>query len=142
MKDAALGKVVELNEVEIPEVMIADEIDAMMQQMDQQLRGSGLSLSGYMEYMGKDMSGFIDEIRPDAEKSVKTKLIMAAVVEAEQIEVSDEEVEDEIKMMAVQYQMTADKVKELLGEDMMKFLVKDLKAKKAIEVLFENAVIK
>ena len=44
--------------------------------------------------------------------------------------------------MAVQYQMTADKVKELLGEDMMKFLVKDLKAKKAIEVLFENAVIK
>ena len=63
-------------------------------------------------------------------------------LEAEQIEVSDEEVEDEIKMMAVQYQMTADKVKELLGEDMLKYLVKDLKTKKAIDVIFENAVIK
>ena len=142
MKDLALTKVVEANEVEIPEVMIADEIDAMLNQMDQQLRASGLDLNGYLGFMGKTISEFIDEVRPDAEKSVKTKLIMTGIVEAEKIEVSEEEVEEEIKVMAIQYQMTADKVKELLGEDMLQYLVKDLKTKKAIEMIYENAVIK
>ena len=142
MKDIALGKVVEANEVDIPEVMVADEIDAMLNQMDQQLRGSGLNLNGYLEFMGKTISEFVDEVRPDAEKSVKTKLVMAGIVEAEKIEVSEEEVEEEIKVMAIQYQMTADKVKELLGEDMLQYLVKDLKTRKAIEMIYENAVIK
>jgi len=142
MKDEALAKVVEANDVEIPEIMIADEIDAMLNQMDQQLRASGLNLNGYMEFMGKELSEFIDEVRPDAEKSVKTKLIMAGIVEAEKIEVSEEEVDEEIKVMAIQYQMTADKVRELLGEDMLQYLVKDLKTKKAIEMIYENAVIK
>ncbi len=142
MKDAVLGKLVEATEVEIPEIMIKDEIDRNIQEMNQQLSYQGLSIAQYLQFTGKEMSDFIDEIRPDAEKAIKTRLVVAGVVEAEKIEVSEEEIEEEIKVMAIQYQMTADKVKELLGEDMMKFLVKDLKAKKAIEVLFENAVIK
>lgn len=142
MKDAVLGKLVEATEVEIPEVMIKDELDRSVQELNQQLSYQGLSIAQYLQFTGKEMSDFIDELRPEAEKAVKTRLVIAGVVEAEGIEVSDEEVEEEIKVMAVQYQMTADKVKELLGEDMMKYLVKDLKSKKAIEVLFENAVIK
>jgi len=142
MKDAAVGKVVESNEVEIPEVMILDEAERMMQEMDQQLRYQGLSLAQYAEFSGKDMGELLEELKPDAERAVKSRMIMAAIVEAEQIEVSDEEVEEEIKVMAIQYQMTADKVKELLGEDMMQYLIKDLKTRKAIDVVFENAVIK
>lgn len=142
MKDAVLGKLVEATEVEIPEVMIKDELDRSVQELNQQLSYQGLSIAQYLQFTGKEMSDFIDELRPEAEKAVKTRLVVAGVVEAEGIEVSDEEVEEEIKVMAIQYQMTADKVKELLGEDMMKYLVKDLKSKKAIEVLFENAVIK
>ena len=122
--------------------MIKDEIDRNIQEMNQQLSYQGLSIAQYLQFTGKEMSDFVDEIRPEAEKAIKTRLVIAGVVEAEKIEISEEEIEEEIKVMAVQYQMTADKVKELLGEDMMKFLVKDLKAKKAIEVLFENAVIK
>lgn len=142
MKDAVLGKLVEATEVEIPEVMIKDEIDRQMQEMNQQLSYQGLSINQYLQYTGKAMSDFVDELRPEAEKAIKTRLVVAGVVEAEAVEISEEELEEEIKVMAIQYQMTADKVKELLGDDMMKYLVKDLKAKKAIEILFENAVIK
>ena len=142
MKDAVLGKLVEATEVEIPAVMIQDELDRSVQELNQQLSYQGLSIKQYLEFTGKEMGEFMDELRPDAEKAVKTRLVIAGVVEAEKIEITEEEIEEEIKVMAIQYQMTADKVKELLGEDMMQYLAKDLKAKKAIEVLFENAVIK
>lgn len=142
MKDAVLGKLVEATEVEIPEAMIKDEIDRQIQEMNQQLSYQGLSINQYLQYTGKAMSDFVDELRPEAEKAIKTRLVVAGVVEAEAVEISEEELEEEIKVMAIQYQMTADKVKELLGDDMMKYLIKDLKAKKAIEILFENAVIK
>ena len=142
MKDAVLGKLVEATEVEIPEVMIKDELDRSVQELNQQLSYQGLSIKQYLEFTGKEMGEFLDELRPEAEKAVKTRLVIAGVAAAEAIEVSEEEVEEELKVMAVQYQMTADKVRELLGEDMMQYLVKDLKSKKAIEVLFENAVIK
>ena len=142
MKDAAVGKVVESNEVDIPRIMVEDEIDRMMQELDQQMRYQGLSLEQYLAFTQKDAAAFRDEIRADAEKAVKTRLIMNGIVEAEQFEVTPEEVEEELKVMAIQYQMTADKVKELIGEDNMKYLEKDLKTKKAIEFIFENPVIK
>ena len=142
MKDAAVGKVVESNEVDIPRIMVEDEIDRMMQELDQQMRYQGLSLEQYLTFTQKDAAAFRDEIRADAEKAVKTRLIMNGIVEAEKFEVTPEELEEELKVMAIQYQMTADKVKELIGEENMKYLEKDLKTKKAIEFIFENAVIK
>ena len=142
MKDAAVGKVVESNEVDIPRIMVEDEIDRMMQELDQQMRYQGLSLEQYPAFTQKDAAAFRDEIRADAEKAVKTRLIMNGIVEAEKFEVTSEELEEELKVMAIQYQMTADKVKELIGEENMKYLEKDLKTKKAIEFIFENAVIK
>ena len=142
MKDAAVGKVVESNEVDIPRIMVEDEIDRMMQELDQRMRYQGLSLEQYLAFTQKDAAAFRDEIRADAEKAVKTRLIMNGIVEAEKFEVTPEELEEELKVMAIQYQMTADKVKELIGEENMKYLEKDLKTKKAIEFIFENAVIK
>ena len=142
MKDAALMKVVEANEVEVPAVMIEDEMDRMAGELDQQLRYQGLSLAQYMEFTGKSMDEFRTELRPDAERQVKTRIILMGIVEAEKIEVTEEELEEEIKVMAVQYQMTAEKVKELIGEDNLGFLKKDLQVKKAIEFIFDNAVVK
>ena len=142
MKDAALGKVVEATEVEIPRVMVEDEIDRMMQELDQQMRYQGMSLDMYLGYLQKDAAGFRDEIREDAEKAVKTRLVLGGIVAAEQFEVSEEEVEEELKTMAIQYQMTADKVKELIGEDNLKYLKKDIQTKKAIDFIYDNAVVK
>ena len=142
MQDAALVKVVEANEVEVPVVMIEDEMSRMMQELDQQLRYQGLNLGQYMEFTGKDMAAFRDEIKPDAERQVKTRIILNSIVDAEKIEVSDEEMEEEISVMAEQYQTTADKIKEMIGVENLTYLQKDIKVKKAIKFIYDNAVIK
>ncbi|MCI6013260.1 MAG: trigger factor [Firmicutes bacterium] len=141
MKDAALGKVVESNEVDIPAIMVNDEIDRMLQELDQQMRYQGLSLEQYIQYTGKDAAALRDELRPEAEKAVKTRLILNGIVEAEQFEVTPEEVDEELKTMAAQYQMTPEKVKELIGDN-IKYMEKDLKTRKAVDFIFDNAVIK
>lgn len=142
MKDAALGKVVEANEVDVPGTMVEDEMDRMCQELDQQLRYQGMSLEQYLQFTGKDMAAFRNELRPDAERQVKTRIILMGIVEAEGIKVSQEEMEEELKVMAAQYQTTADKLKEMIGVENLTFLMKDLQLKKAIELIFENAVIK
>ena len=142
MQDAALAKVVEANEVEIPSVMIEDEIDRMIQELDQQLRYQGLSVDQYVEFVGKDAKAFRDELRPDAERQVKTRMLLNGIAEAEKIEVSQEELEKELEDMAVQYQTTADKLKEMIGVENINFLQRDMKIKKAIEFIYDNAKIK
>ena len=142
MQDAALAKVVEANEIEVPSIMIEDEMNRMSQELDQQLRYQGLSLEQYIEFTGKDFAAFREELKPDAERQVKTRMILNGIAEAEKIEVSDEEMEDELKVMAVQYDTTADKIKEMIGVENMTFLQKDLKVKKAIQFIYDNAVIK
>lgn len=142
MQDAALAKVVEANEVEIPSVMIEDEIDRMIQELDQQLRYQGLSVDQYVEFVGKDAKAFRDELRPDAERQVKTRMLLNGIAEAEKIEVSQEELEKELEDMAVQYQTTADKLKEMIGVENINFLQKDMEIKKAIEFIYDNAKIK
>lgn len=142
MQDAALAKVVEANEVEVPQIMVEDEIDRMIQELDQQLRYQGLSIGQYMEFTGKDAAAFRDELKPDAERQVKTRMILNGVVEAENIEVTPDELEEELKVMAIQYQTTADKLKEMIGVENITYLQKDIKIRKAIEFIFDNASIK
>lgn len=142
MQDAALAKVVEANEVEIPSIMVEDEIDRMIQELDQQLRYQGLSVDQYIEFVGKDAKAFRDELRPDAERQVKTRMLLNGIAEAEKIEVSQEELEKELEDMAAQYQTTADKIKEMIGVENITFLQKDMKIKKAIEFIYDNAKIK
>ena len=142
MKDAALGKVVEANEVEIPRTMVEDEMDRMCQELDQQLRYQGMSLQQYLQFTGKDMAAFRDELRPDAERQVKTRIVLMGIVDAEKIEVSEDEMEEELKLMAAQYNMTADKIKEMIVAENLTFLKKDIQVKKAIDFIFDNAVIK
>ena len=113
MKDAAIVKVVEANEVDVPRAMTDDEINRMCQELDQQLRYQGMSLEQYLQFTGKDMAAFREELRPDAERQVKTRIILMGIVEAEDIKVSQEEMEEEIKVMAAQYNMTAEKIKEI-----------------------------
>lgn len=142
MKDAAIAKVVEANEVEAPNSMIEDEIDRMIGELNQQFRYQGFTLEQYLQYTGKEMADFRNEVREDAAKSVKTRIILMGVVDAEKITVSAEEMEEELNTMAAQYQMTADKMKEMIGVENLTFLQKDLQVKKAIEFIYENAQVK
>lgn len=142
MRDAAIGKVVEATDVDVPKVMVEDEIDRMMQELDQQMRYQGMSLQQYLEFLQKDMASFREEVREDAERSVKTRLVLNGIVEAEKLEATEQDVEDELKTMAEQYKTTPDKIKEMVGAENLKLLEKDLKVKKAIDLIYDNAVKK
>ncbi|MGI6257055.1 MAG: trigger factor [Anaerovoracaceae bacterium] len=142
MKDNVLEKVYNANEIDIPDVMVDDEINNMMNEFDQQLKAQGMDLQKYFTYLKKDPKEFRDEIKDDAYKRVKTRMVVSAVAEAEKLEASDEDLEKEIELMAIQYQMEADKIKEMLGMENLGFLKQDIKMRKAVDFMYENAEIK
>ena len=140
-KNAVLEKVYEANEVDIPDVMVEDQIDEMMQEFDQQLRYQGLDLQKYFEYLQKDPKEFREELRADAYKKVKTRLIVEAVADAEKLEAADEDIESELTAMADQYKMELDKLKEALRPENYAMVAQDIKMRKAVDFMFENAIV-
>jgi trigger factor len=141
LKNAVLEKVYEANEVEIPDVMVEDQIDDMTQEFDQQLRYQGLDLQKYFEYAQKDPGEFRKELREDAHKKVRTRLVVEAVADAEKLEASDEDVEAEISAMAGQYRMETDKLKGMLKTENYAMIEQDIKMRKAVDFMFENAIV-
>lgn len=140
-KNAILEKIYLANDVELPEVMIEDQIDQMMEEMDQQMRYQGLDLQKYFEYMQKDATEFRGEMKPDAEKRLKTRLLIEAIAESENLTASDEEMEKELQAMADQYKVELDKIKASMGPQNMTLIANDIKMRKAVDFVFENAVI-
>ena len=140
-KNAVLEKVFEANDVDIPEVMIENTMDDMMNEFAQSIQQQGMDANQYFQFVGKDPNEFREEMREDAQKRVKMRLIVKAVAEEEKFDVSDEEVENELNLMAEQYQMEADKLKELLGPDQLDMIKSDIKNRKAVDYMFETAVI-
>ncbi|MEG0292231.1 MAG: trigger factor [Anaerovoracaceae bacterium] len=141
MKDAIIQKVFEANDLDIPKVMVDDEINQMMKEFDAQLRQQGMELQQYFQFIGKGPDDFREEVREDAEKRVKTRMLISAVVDEEKIEYTEEDIEKELEIMSTQYGLEVAKIKEMLGDN-LSFLGNDIKMKKAIEFMFDNAVIK
>ncbi len=142
MKNAILEKIYNANDIYVPDAMVQDEISGMMREFDQQLRAQGMSLDKYFEYLQTSADDFREEIKDEAAKKVKTRMLIQAVAEQEDIQADKEDVDKEIEFMAMQYQLDADKIKEMLGPDNIAFMEKDIKIKKAVDYLFEKAVIK
>lgn len=142
LKNAILEKIYNANEVDIPDVMIEDQMDEMMAEFDQQLKYQGLDLEKYFEYLGKDATEFRTDLRDDAFKKVKTNLIVEAIAAEEKFEVSDEETDCEISAMAVQYKMEPDQIKKTMKAENFTHLIQDLKMRKAVEFIRASAVIK
>ena len=142
MKNSAIEKVFEANDIEVPNVMIEEEINSSLQQFDQQLRAQGMDLNSYVQFMGEDMDKFRESIREDAFKKTKTRMLVAKIVDQEEFEVSDDELKEYIEDMAKQYGMEADKLIETIGPQNVATLGGDLKMRKAVDFIYENAVIK
>lgn len=140
-KDAVIEKIYQINKTDVPKVMVEDEIDRMAQDLDHQLRYQGLSLEQYLQFMQKDSKEFREEMREDATKKVSTRLVLMSIVEAEKVDVTEEELEAELANMAVQYKMEAAQVKEMIGADNMKFFKKDIQLKKVIDMLYDQAKV-
>ena len=138
MKDAAIEKVMEANEVEAPVTMVNDEIDRMINEFQQQLMYSGMRLEDYFNYTGTTMQDFREQIRPDAEKSVKTRIVLMGIVEAEKLDVTEEEMNSELELMAKQYNTDADQIKAMIGEANLVYFKKDMQVKKAIDFVYDN----
>ena len=142
MKNSVIEKVFEANDIDVPEVMVNSEIDSMMSEFDQQLRAQGMDLNTYLQYAGQDPAAFRETLKEDAFKKTKTRMLVAKIVDQEDFQVSDDEVNEQIEKMAQQYGLEKDKLMEMIGAENVEAIRGDLKMSKAVDFMFEKAVIK
>ena len=128
--------------MEIPQQMIAAQTRQMTQEFAQRLQSQGLSLEQYMQFTGLTPQKMMEDLEPQALKRIQSRLVLEAVVAAENIEASDEEIDKELENMASMYQMEIDKLKELIGDDEKKQIGMDLAVQKAVEFVVKEAVEK
>ena len=141
MKDRALQKLYEANELEVPEVMIKNEIDNMIYDMNQSLASQGLGLQQYLEWTGQTMDQIREESKTDAEKRVKTRVLLKNLVRQEGLHAAAEEVVALMEEFGKQYGMTIEQVKTMAGDNTDTYFREDADTKKVIDFLFDNAVL-
>ena len=138
-EDKAIDAVIEDSDMEIPEAMIETQQRQMVDEFAQRIQMQGLTLEQYFKFTGNSHEMLLEQVKPQAEKRIKSRLVLEAVVEKENIEVSEDDYTKEVERMAEMYQMEADKVREMLGEDEKKNVMKDIAIQKAVEFVAENA---
>ena len=131
-------KIAEAAEVEIPEAMIKYNQERIMNEMSQRMMYQGLQMEQYLQLMGTTKEEFLERVKPDAIARIKTSLVLEAVAAAENIVVSDDDVDAEIQDMATQYQMKPEELKDMIGAPEMENIKKDIASRKALEFLGEN----
>jgi len=139
LRDELVEKAAANAEVEIPEVMINTEIDRMVQEFGQRLQMQGMNLDLYYQFSGQDEAALRTQMKADAENRVRVSLVLEAIATAENVTVTEEEVNAEIEKMSSQFGMTTDQIKTALGGTAV--LENDLKTQKTVEILVENAKI-
>ncbi len=139
-ENAAIDAATDLATIDIPQVMIENELDQMMQQQDQQMRQQGFSLEQYLGFLNQDMNSFREQGREVAERRVKTSLVLEAVAKAEAFEITDADIEEEVSRMAESYKMEVEELKNTLNDDAKEYISDNLKIRKAVALIKENAV--
>ena len=132
-------KVVSNASMEIPEAMIEEQVNGTIEDYARRMRSQGLTMEQYMQFTGMTVDKLKEEIRPQAEKRIRTRLVLEAVAEAEKLEASEDAVEAEIRKMAENYKMEPDRAKELLGEEGIRRMKEDLAVQEAIDFLVAEA---
>lgn len=139
-EDQAIEKAVANATMEVPEAMIQSTQEQMAEDFAYRLQSQGLKLEQYFQFTGLNKKTFLDQMKPQAEKRINTRLVLEAIVKAENITVSDDEIEAELQKMADQYHMEVAQVKEYMGEDNLKNMSLDLACQKAVTLVADNAV--
>ena len=121
----------------VPACMIDEQVDHQIEQFAYQLQSQGMKMEDYTKMIGGDVKGMRDSMRPMAEQTVRSDILLSEIARAENLEVTDEEVEEELKKLAEQYQMELDKVKAAVDTAAVK---SDLMGKKAAKIITDNAV--
>ena len=134
-----LEKVVANASMEIPEAMIEEQISGTLEDYARRMQSQGLTMEQYMQFTGMTLDKLREDIRPQAEKRIRTRLVLEAVVVAENIEVPEEAIDAEIEKMATLYKMDAEKTRELMGETGLNRMREDLAVQEAIDFLVAEA---
>lgn len=141
-EEAVVDTVIENATMEIPEAMIETQVRQMADDFARRIQQQGLSLEQYFQFTGMDAKKFLDSIRPQALKRIQSRLVLEAIVKAENIEVSEEELNKELEGMAAAYKMELDKLKELMSDKDKETMSMDIAVQKAVDLIAAAAVEK
>lgn len=134
-----IEKVVENAQMELPQPMVDTQAREMVENYARRLQSQGLNINDYMKYTGMTPEKLMEQMRPEAEKRIKTRLVFEKVVEVENVEVSDEKLDEQINEIAASYKLEGAKLKEMMGEREKEQIREDLKVQAAIDLLVEQA---
>ena len=141
-EDEAIAKIIEDSKMDIPDAMVDTQVNRMVEDFAQRLQQQGLSVEQYFQYTGMTADKIMEEMKPEAVKRIQSRLVLEAVVKAENIETSDEDFEAELKKMAEAYKMELDQIKEFMGDYEKKQIKEDLAIQKAVDVIVGSVVEK
>ena len=134
-----IEKVVENAQMELPQPMVDTHAREMVENYARRLQSQGLNINDYMKYTGMTPEKLMEQMRPEAEKRIKTRLVLEKVVEVEHVEVSDEKLDEQLNEIAASYKLEGAKLKEMMGEREKEQIREDLKVQAAIDLLVEQA---
>lgn len=141
-ENQAVDQAIENAQMDIPEAMIEFQVRQMADDFARRIQQQGLTVEQYFQFTGMTAEKMMEEMRPQAEKSIKTRLVLEAIVKAENIEISDERLDEELTKMAEAYKMEVEKLKEFMGDAEKEQMKQDMAVQEAVTFLTDNAVDK
>lgn len=138
-EDAVIEKIIENAKMDIPDAMVDSQVRQMAEDFSRRISSQGISLEQYFQYTGLTPEQLLEQMRPQAVKRIESRLVLEAIGEKENFEVTEEDIDNEINDMAAAYNMEADKLKELLSDNDRDNMKKDVQVKKAVEFVTEQA---
>lgn len=139
-KQGIIDKIVDASDIEVPQSMVDDEVTRMVCELSQHLKYQAMQSGDYSYLLRNDMADRMEEMKEEAVRQLKTKLVLEGIIEAENLEVTKEELEKEAKAISERQQMSIEMVKDFFGEELAP-LKDDLLVRKAIDFVYANAVI-
>ncbi|QOV19703.1 trigger factor [Blautia liquoris] len=141
-EDAAVDKAIENATMDIPDAMVDTQVNQMVDDFAKRIQSQGLTMEQYMQFTGSTMDSVREQMKPQALKSIQSRLVLEKIAEAEKIEIGDDRLDEEIKNMAEMYKMEPDKFKDLIGDYEKEQMKQDLSVQEAITFLADSAVEK
>jgi trigger factor len=141
-EDKVVDAIIADAKMDIPEAMLTTQQRQLADDFAQRIQMQGISIDQYFQFTGLTKEAFLEQLKPQAEKRIKSRLVLEAVAKAEKFEASEEDYEAELKKMAEAYQMEEDKIKEMIGDFEERSIKEDICIRKAVDFVVENAVEK
>ncbi len=141
MENALLEQAVQNSEMDIPDPMIDAQVEQMVQEFEQRVNYQGISFEQYLQYTGQDLAALQESMRPDAIKQIEGSLVLSAIVDAESIEATEEDLQKELERMSAAYQLEVDTLADYMQDEERERMMRNIAVQKAVDFLVEQANI-